>query len=498
MEINLQNYKENNKTMINTLHPKVRSLFFAFENKCAENNTPLWIYSAFRSFSEQSKLRAEYLDGLTNIKYAPAGRSYSNYGLAIGAYIYNQEINDFNRNQSYELYSEVAQFAVRFQLTWMGNKNEFLKHNFRYDKIRISKLLEGQNRGLFDDEGYVLLDELEKEKTEEKRKKIVEKWELKVNENYSKKEEVEDEEKPKKKIRKIAKIEKKKAVGIWQIVKFVSDQYSLSQNINDASIAHSQGSLMNFIKNVVQEPWLEFFGDTVKDQYYFFARKQPFDYNGWTKLPNLGVVTSADTLSDSLDWYDGDVYSWYQIIPKGSFLGQQNLIFAYIRAVFFKEYAEIYGSKPNIQVSNYLNFIKIKGRSTMNEKAIEDLRYMVESNAYLPFTRKGTIKIKGTTKFKRGYKFLYHPTGEEFYIDSISDDYSTGEGGTEFTTVLQVSRGMKIENTKAPLKYNSKSYFNIIDFSTEKQKSTDKDKVNWKVKNEVFDYFLKRKQFAKS
>lgn len=290
-----------------------------------------------------------------------------------------------------------------------------------------------------------------------KKFKVNDIWNVKVGEQAITDESTEEEiEEIEEYITKINEIETKDAVGIWQIIKLVADQYSLSQNINDATIAFSQGSLLNYVQKVVQKPWLQFFGDTVGDQYYFQCRKEPFDYIGFKSLPLIKIIQENEVLSHELNWYDGEIYSWYQIIPKGSFLGEQNLIFAYVKAVFFEEYAEIWGSKPNIQVSNYVNFNKIDEENKMFNKAIEDLKYMVESNAYLPFSRQGSIVISGDNSIRRGYKIFYQPTGEYFYVDSVTHNYSTDENGPSYTTTLRVSRGIT--------EHDFDRYFNLINF----------------------------------
>lgn len=468
MEISRANAEKNNAARVQLLHPDVSILFSKFIYDCEQIGIPVWIYSGLRSFDYQAQLRTQYLTGETSIEAAPSGRSYHNYGLAIDIYVWNEKLGKFNRGQSYEIYRKLQPIAAKYGLRWLGATKRNEMHHFDYNKVSVSKLLKAYNENKLDANGYVLLDEVENKEVSQTRKKLVDQWKTELGESYIDDEQVEEQLEQPRVLRKIAKVEKQNAVGIWQIIKMVSDQYSLSQNINDATFSHSQGSLMNYIQNVVQAPWLQFWGDTVGDQFYFFTRKEPFDYNGWTELPTMRTIYANEVLSDDLKWYDGDVFSWYQIIPRGSFLGQQNLIFAYITAVFFEEYAEIWGSKPNIQVSNYVNFTKIRGQSSMNKKAIEDLRYMVESNAYLPFTRQGTITVRGTTTIKRGYKIFYHPTGEEFYVDSISTRYQSGENDDNFITVLQVSRGMKIEYTAAPFKYNSIGYFNLIDFQNER------------------------------
>ncbi len=476
---NLQNASANNTDEINTLHPEVRTIFTKFIFDCEESGIPVWIYSGYRSFDLQSQLFSAYATGISEIPAAKPGSSYHNYGLAIDIYVYDEEQEMFLRTGQYDTYKKLKPIAAKYGLRWLGSVNKLEMHHFDYNKVRVLDLLNAQKAGKTDENSYVLFSELDRKKVKETVKKIKDEWQTEIGKSLISESETETEKKEKPIKRSITRIEKKKAVGIWQIVKLVADQYSLSQSVNDASIAYAQGSLINYINKVVQEPWLQFYGDTVKDQYYFFVRKEPFDYNGWTKLPEVRRIFDDEVLSDDLNWYDGQVFSWFQIIPKGSFLGEQNLIFAYITSVFFEEYAEIWGSKPNIQVSNYLNFTKIKGNSNMYKKALEDLRYMVESNMYLPFTRQGTITIAGTTNIKRGFKIFYHPTGEEFYVDAVSTRYSSGDQGSEIITILQVSRGMKIEYTLAPKNSDTIGYFNLINFTQpEPQNVKYKEKVS--------------------
>lgn len=471
--ITLEQSRIENENHIRKLHPKHRAIFADFVKKCETSGIPVLIFSSFRSFQKQSELYRAYKSGDSKIKAAPPGRSLHEFGLAIDIYVYDYNKKTFTKDIA--KYRRIANIATSVGLRWGGNfseKNE--NHHFDYDAYNRNDLITLRKKNLLDSFGFVLLDKIQQTK-QDSVSKIQETYNTEIGENITSEEEVNEKIKEENLRTVVSRVEEMNASGIWQIIKLVADQYSLSQNINDATIAFNQGSIFNFIQNVVQEPWLEFWGDTIGDQYYFNVRKQPFDYNGFTNLPSQEVIETMQVLSDDLNWYDGPIFSWYQIIPRGSFLGEQNLIFAYVTAVFFQEYAEIWGSKPNMQVSNYINFIKNQGKSTLFEKALEDLRYMVESNMYLPFTRQGTIVINGKSSIRRGYKIRYLPTDEIFYVDSVSNRYSIGENGPEYTTILKVSRGMKYNYTIAPLDSTTKSYFNIISF--EKQKPIKKKEL---------------------
>jgi hypothetical protein len=466
-----------NKKFISWLHPSVRDRFTAFEQEARQNDLDLDIFSSLRTVAHQKKLYDNYKAGKSKIPAAKPGYSLHNYGFAIDTYVLKIQTKTWAKYK--DLYKKLVPIAAKHGLYWLGNDMSQEIHHFEFNNGVIPagpfvrKLKALKDSGKVDSAGYVLLDQLNDVNLESSTT-LVDDWSTNILQQSIGTSEQNVEPIKKKQPTVITNVEEVNAVGIWQIIKMVADQYSLSQNINDATIAFDQGSLLNYIQKVVQEPWLEFFGDTVGDQYYFQVRKQPFDYIGWnTGMLYNNDIEIEDVLGDELSWYDGPIYSWFQIIPKGSFLGEQDLIFQHVSSVFFEEYAEVWGSKPLSVVSNYLNFIKISDGKIMLEKAFEDLRYLVESNVYLPFTRQGTITIKGDYKYRRGQKVRYYPTGEEFYVDSVSHSYNISEAGPVFTTTLRVSRGMIMKYLAAPMDATSNSYWNLILYSDPPNKTID-------------------------
>jgi len=278
-----------------------------------------------------------------------------------------------------------------------------------------------------------------------------------------------------------------------------------NKQVVDSSIASQQGSLLNFFHKVCQEPMVEFFGDTYGDQYYLIARKPPFDKEGIVNMMELAMleINPDDIVSTSLDWNTEGIYSWYQYMPKYQLqLGEFELS-SLVPAVFFPEYASIWGSKPLAVESNYYTWV---GRGKYNsdknktnddntiQAAFSDLQYLIECNAYAPFTRRGTITLNGDRRYKKGTLVL-HTSGEIFYIDSVTNEWSISSNGITRKTVLGVSRGMYQEFVEGVDGHN---YFNIIDFGTNKEKITESNwqKVmsKWKVNKEVFGYFMRKEQ----
>lgn len=333
------------------------------------------------------------------------------------------------------------------------------------------------------------------------------------------------------------------ASGVWQITKLLIDGSVADLRLHDAATSIQAGSLMSFFNKVCQQPFVEFMGDTFGDQYYFIVRKPPFDKEGMLKtLVSQGLRTSdnsetpfgksiydisnEDIINTNLSFDTQNIYSWYQFYPVYE-MGASSELQYIVPAVLFPEYAAIYGSRNLSITSQYRSFNKAYIKDELNEKnksqqgdaevrhSIHDLKYIIESNAYNPFTRSGTIQITGNRRIKRGVfiRVSFNDYAEIFYVDSVSHDYSVTSSGVNRTTTLSVSHGMieryMFDGEYLP-KYNENgkyiengvSYFNLIDFGdyeNSKNKLTMDSWMNvvssWKVNIDVFRFFLRKMQF---
>lgn len=342
------------------------------------------------------------------------------------------------------------------------------------------------------------------------------------------------------------------AAGIWQIVKLVMDTDVANIRLRDAATSIQQGTLQSFFNKVCQKPFVEFSGDTFGDQYYFLVRKPPFDREGMLKTMTAQglfgnndndetiasdekyspyIVYEDDLISSNLSFNTQGIYSWYQFFPIYEMGAQSDLQYI-IPAVLFPEYAAIWGSRDLQIRSQYRNFInpslyddskngkKNEEGDTEVRHSIKDLKYIIESNAYAPFVRSGSIQILGNRKIKRGtfIRICWNSmeSGEIFYVESVTHNYSVSENSVSRTTTLNLSHGM-IEsfmfdknNNVSGLNENGEkisesfnaSYFNIINFG---EYDKVKDKLNmdkwketissWKVNIDVFLFFLRKLQF---
>jgi hypothetical protein len=97
---------------------------------------------------------------------------------------------------------------------------------------------------------------------------------------------------------------------------------------------------------------------------------------------------------------------------------------------------------------------------------------MVDCYAYMPFTRTGTLTIRGDRRYRKGLIVYHEPTDEYFYVDSVAQSFRSDAMSTDRTTILNVSRGMK--------KSYIDMYFNIIETPFEEGSYNSKNKFKEK------------------
>ncbi|MBS0031608.1 M15 family metallopeptidase [Chitinophaga sp. 22321] len=289
------------------------------------------------------------------------------------------------------------------------------------------------------------------------------------------------------------------AKGIWQIVKLLVDEEVSGRRLIDSSISNASGSLINLFKKVCQQPFVEYHMDTYEDMFFIMLRKAPFDRRSVlsalkgevrtdnkaeTRRPTIVNIQAPDVLNESLEFSDTQAISWYQLIPKATIFGQTDqLSTAMLPALYFQEYAALFGSKTMQLTHNYmpstaLNPTTSQELNIVQKQTVLDLKFMIESTAYLPFTRSGTIVINRDRRVKVGNFIRYKPTGEIFYVDAVQHNYAIAENTIDAYTTIQVSRGMveqliygvPVENTAgADTSGTIASYFNIIETISEAQ-----------------------------
>jgi len=294
----------------------------------------------------------------------------------------------------------------------------------------------------------------------------------------------------------------KLAAGVWQLIDLVIDSGVAKRKLVDSSMSTASGSLLNFIRSACQEPLVEFFMDTYGDRYHLIVRKPPYDQKGMITLlegrvntqsgvaevpPAVINIEPEDVLIENLT-FETTSYSWYHFFPKTAIMGNsEEYSLSYLGALYFKEYAEVFGTHPFQQSNTYIPYTAISnsnetGLGVDERQAIEDLKYVIESNQYLPFSRKGTLTLNRDRRLKIGNIIRYKSTGEVGFITGVQHSFMINENNIDAVTTINVERmlieqfiyGKYMANENGQPRFVS--YFNIINtdlvFKMKKVKKT--------------------------
>lgn len=339
------------------------------------------------------------------------------------------------------------------------------------------------------------------------------------------------------------KEEKEKVInGIWGLVNYYVDEKIQKYRLADTSLRDPNGSVMQQIHKTCQEPFVEVIADTFVDKYSLILRRPPFTMDDISKQKFI-VIGRESTISEDLI-FNQEVYTIFQLNPQGGcFVNNNSIPLAYLPMVVLDEYTKMWGNKLYSQVFNYINidaYAKVSEGSnkqnSLKETFVDALIWLIEANAYLPFSRTGTITIRGDRRIKIGQWIYFEKSNEIFYVDGVQHSVNISGGNVDRKTILKVSRGLvkdyvcpnrtitTTENIDADGKgkrtvtSSNVSYGDLVDidylreglkelfiklnknFNVQKVKK-DKDnesefvKTNSIVVNEVFNFFLSGAQF---
>lgn len=312
--------------------------------------------------------------------------------------------------------------------------------------------------------------------------------------------------------------------GIWQILKvFVEDELD-DRSIVDPSFTNPDGTLMSFINKICQPPFVEVLFDTYVDTLDVVVRQPPFTEKAISdviKSKSYIEIESNNLVELSLS-YDDRVYSWYQLFPQNNFIGTKMFTsLAFIPIIYFEEFTKVWGNKKQQIQDIYISLSALDGVggtqniNSMAAAALNDLLYIVETNVYLPFTRKGNITIRGDRRIKVGTFIKNNATNELFYVVGVTQTIVFSNGQLDRVTNVQVERGMFFplltgsgdKNTKLTTGSGDKaSYFKIarlqkIKDDIRQAEAAAKDenkKINGgkqAIDSDQFDYFFKRRMY---
>jgi len=256
--------------------------------------------------------------------------------------------------------------------------------------------------------------------------------------------------------------------GVWQIIKLMSDSSLSERRVVDTSISFVDGTIVDQFNKLCQMPFVEFFGDTYGDEFNIVARQPPFNKDMIVSF--LNGIENSERLSETegknyqmidieekdLQGYgnlqfDNTFYSWYQLTPNDTMIGAYTSLMVgnLIPIIAFSRIAECFGNKRLVIPDNYLSVNIVEGSESAMDinyyrrALLNDLKYVIDTNVYLPFTRRGTLTLtRGDRRIKKGMFIRVKPTNEIFYVDSVSNSLAFSQDKVERSTTIQVSRGM--------------------------------------------------------
>lgn len=293
----------------------------------------------------------------------------------------------------------------------------------------------------------------------------------------------------------------RKLNGVWSIVKLFVDE-NLNDRMFSGDLGNPDGTLLDFFNRACQYPFVEVIGDTWIDTFNFTVRQPPFTGSAIQNVindpANYITVESKDLLSMNVS-YDNTAYSWYQVTPSDTMIGELGKITAaFIPIIFLPQVAAVFGNK-RLQISDiYIYVGSLKGKeqlgdiNVMTYAVLSDLLFLIESFVYLPFTRKGTIVVNGDRRIKVGSFVRIDATDELYYVKGVTNDL-TINSSINRTTTLIVERGMKWDLIKGVDVYGQHvardTSFNQVStgLGTYSASRYETDKVT--VINEKYSYF---------
>lgn len=307
--------------------------------------------------------------------------------------------------------------------------------------------------------------------------------------------------------------------GIWKIIKVIVDHQLDERRLNNGELSSPEGTIRDLIMKICLTPFVEFWGDTLGDQFVFMARQPPFTKDQIKDYfdNNMIIEVTADQVMDiDLHW-DDTYYTWYQLQPLDGLFGSDQFVAGTrMPIVYFEEFAQLFGMHKKVISDSYIAMGVLSGDQQKTDVDLyrqmlaNDLKFLIESHSILPFTRKGSLRIIGERRIKRGSWIWFRPTNEIFYVKKVSNSVGIMGNTIDRTTRLQVERGMikdfALDETDIMINGKRANYFDIVNMKVimdslqvklaDDQVKTTQTGTNVQlIDTDLFNFFVQRKQW---
>ena len=248
--------------------------------------------------------------------------------------------------------------------------------------------------------------------------------------------------------------------GIWEWIEFEIEEVAGKRWITKPSIGTMQGSVINYLRQLADQPFVEIIAETFGSKYSMIFRTPPYSkeayLNNRTLELSMKYLISNDTGID-----DKNIHSWFWLKPEGYLWLQTDVVYMNLFApIYLSKLAKIFGSKKFDKIHKY-SYFGNDGKTLLDSKIqpVEDFKWLVESFVTEPFMKKGTLTFKNVSGIKRGINIYIPETDMLYYVKS----YSHSIGITDRVTTVQVERGL-------PKKYID-VFYNLVKIGIDKNKN---------------------------
>lgn len=269
--------------------------------------------------------------------------------------------------------------------------------------------------------------------------------------------------------------------GIWNFIEIAIDPTVAVRVMQDSSIRTMEGSIINFIKKVLQEPFVEIVTETYGNKFRFIVRTPPTMKETYKNNPTI-EVSRKYLIADNTGISDENIYSWYYLRANANMFNDPRLNSFMFPAIALQKYMQIYGSKKldlghtyvYYQTNDPQNPEHVKQAKIQN---VEDLVWMVKSFAPEQFFKKGTLTFSNIAGIKRGMNLYIPETDMLYYVESYSHNLTVSQK----TTNVNVSRGIKLSEID--------TYFDLVKIELDRENNSIKDAY---LDEKLFERLLKK------
>lgn len=229
--------------------------------------------------------------------------------------------------------------------------------------------------------------------------------------------------------------------GIWDWIEFKYEKVAGERWVLKNSIATMSGSVINYIRQLADYPFVELIADTF-GKYNLILRTPPFSKKMFLENRRL-EISIKHLVNNETGIDDKNIRSWFWLKPEAYMMGgNSDVMMATFYPVYFSKLAKIFGSKKMEQVHKYAYFRNVGEKSIIDSKLIivDDIKWMIECFLAEPFMKKGTLTFRNVTGLKVGINIYIPEIDMVYYVKG----YNHTIGITDRITTVQVERGIPL------------------------------------------------------